>query len=124
MFGPAEWGGVEDGVFYVEAGAVFDQEPDDCFVPCEGGLVERGGVGVGSGRVEAIGIDAGAEEEMGSCGVAELGREGEGAVEGGIVGGGEELGGLGGEAEAGGGGDIFDFDASADERFGGWLKAE
>ena len=115
---------MENGVFYIGPGTVFDEEADDGFVSGEGGLMERGGVGVGAGRVEAIGIDAGAEEELGGCGVAELGGEGEGKVEGGGVGGGEELSRFIDEAKTGGGGYVFDFDASADEGFGGWLETE
>ena len=124
MFCPAEWGGVEKGVFYIGAGAVLDEEADYGFVPGEGGLVERGGVGMSSGRVETIGIDAGAEEELGGFGVAELGRESEGTVEGRSVGGWEQLGCFGGEAEAGGGGYVFDFHTAADEGFAGWLETE
>jgi hypothetical protein len=47
--GPVGWGAVPEDVFKIERCAVFEEEVNERLVPCPGGLMERGCVGVAAG---------------------------------------------------------------------------
>src|ERR1700712_3576948 len=77
---PVRGRSVPEDVFEVEAGAVLDEETDDGFVACSGGVMEEGAVGVAAGGVVAVGVFAGFEEGPDDFRVAELGGDCEGEV--------------------------------------------
>ncbi len=124
VLGPAERGGLVDGIGNIEAGAARGEQADGFEVTGEGSLVERGGMGVVAGGIVAIGVFAAIEQEFDDGGVAVLGGEGEGTVASFGVRLGEEDGDLREEAEAGGGGEVGNLGAAGEEGFGGGEEAE
>ena len=62
---PTERGAAENRVEDIEAGAAFEAEPDHLQVPIPNDLMNRWGVAVGAGRIEAVGIFVGLEQETG-----------------------------------------------------------
>src|SRR5690606_35182032 len=85
VFRPAERRAVPHGVDGFSVGTPFYQETDRLQVAGEGGLVERGGVGMKAGRVVPVGVFTGIEEEADDLDVAELGGEGQSGVPGFLV---------------------------------------
>src|SRR5689334_7184098 len=90
VLGPAERGGVVDGVLDVEAGAALDEQAHGVEVAVADGLVQGRGVRVEAFGVEAVGIFARVKEQADDFGVAVLGGEGERTMPGESVGSGQK----------------------------------
>src|SRR4051812_43936532 len=92
-----------ENVLQIPPRAALHQQPDDLLVAVEGGLMQRGRMGMASHRIVAVGVLPGVEEQADDLRVAMLGGQGEGAVPLLRRGGGERLPGLREAAPRGGG---------------------